>query len=71
MKKHTRSKSPRQELSDRPGILSVYSGQECAGFLLSRGKSAVEAFNAANKSLGIFRTQQAAANAIFARRLAS
>jgi hypothetical protein len=62
-----RSKSSRQELSDAPGFLAVYAGRECAGFLLPRGKSGVEAFDINDKSLGIFPNQQAAADAIFAR----
>ena len=66
-----RSKSPPKDLGDAPGFLAVYDGRRCAGFLVRRGKSGVEAFNAANKSIGIFRNQQAAADAIFARRPAS
>jgi hypothetical protein len=52
-------------------VLWVYSGRECAGFLLPRGKSGVEAFTAASKSLGIFATQKAAADALLTRRAAS
>ena len=61
-----RSKSPRQEL-DAPGFLAVYAGRECAGFLLPRGKTGVEAFDANNKSIGIFPDQKSAADAICAR----
>jgi hypothetical protein len=68
MRKNTRSKSVRQDdLSDALGLLAVYAGTECAGFLLPRGKSGVEAFDADNRSLGIFADQKSAADAIFAR----
>jgi hypothetical protein len=71
-KKYTRPKSPQQDdLSDVSGLLAVYDGTRCSGFLLSRGKSGVEAFDTDNMSLGVFPTQQAASNAIFARRPAS
>jgi hypothetical protein len=47
-----------------PRLLSVCEGQTCIGFLLSRGRAGVEAFNADNKSLGIFPDQKSAADAV-------
>ena len=35
-------------------VVSVMDGTACAGFLINRGARGVEAFNAAEKSLGIF-----------------
>jgi hypothetical protein len=45
-------------------MLSVYSGRKCVGFLLERGKTGVEAFDAEQRSLGVFTTLREAANAI-------
>jgi hypothetical protein len=41
----------------------VYDGRRCLGFLMSRGKAGVEAFDAADRSLGIFPDQKSAASA--------
>jgi hypothetical protein len=43
---------------------SVYAGQTCIGFLIGRGRSGVEAFNADEKSLGIFPNNREAAAAV-------
>jgi hypothetical protein len=51
----------------RPSCLAVCAGQTCIGFLLSRGKIGVEAFDADNNSLGIFPDQKSAADAVSAR----
>jgi hypothetical protein len=48
-------------------MLSIYEGQRCIGFLLNRGRTGWEAFDADEVSLGIFPTQQAASDAINAR----
>jgi hypothetical protein len=46
-------------------IASVFSGQGvCLGFILNRGAAGYEAFNSDETSLGLFRTQRAAAAAI-------
>jgi hypothetical protein len=50
----------------KPALLSVYSGRDCVGFLLSRGKVGCEAFDANEKSLGIFPSEKAAADAVIA-----
>jgi hypothetical protein len=42
----------------------VYDGSTCVGFLYARGRQGVEAFDADLKTLGIFKTQQAAAGAV-------
>jgi hypothetical protein len=44
--------------------LAVYSGQVCLGHILPRGKSGVEAFDADDRSLGIFSDQKSAADAV-------
>ena len=48
----------------KPALLSVYSGRDCIGFVLNRGKVGYEALDANEKSLGIFPTERAAADAI-------
>jgi hypothetical protein len=45
-------------------MLSVYDGQRCIGFVLSRGKLGFELFDAAERSHGLFRTQQEAVSAL-------
>jgi hypothetical protein len=50
-----------------PSLLTVYAGPTCIGFLLSRGKAGVEAFDADNNSLGVFSDQKSAADAVSAR----
>jgi len=55
----------------RPTWQAVYDGQRCIGHLLSRGRLGVEAFDADDRSLGIFPTTQEAAAAIPAKEAAS
>jgi len=45
-------------------MLSVYSGRDCIGFVLVRGSSGYEAFDASEASLGTFPTQEAAIHSI-------
>jgi hypothetical protein len=45
-------------------MATVYAGQSCLGFILARGKTGYEAFTADEKSIGMFPTQRAAADAI-------
>jgi hypothetical protein len=45
-------------------LVSVYDGRTCVGLILARGKSGFEAFDRDDKSLGLFKTQEAATNAI-------
>jgi hypothetical protein len=47
-----------------PGWSSVVDGRRGIGHLLSRGKEGVDAFDINTKSLGIFRTTNAAAIAV-------
>jgi hypothetical protein len=47
---------------------AVYDGQQCCGFIYSRGPRGIEAYNADQISLGIFLTAKAAADAICAAR---
>jgi hypothetical protein len=49
-----------------PALQSVYAGRTCISFLLSRGKLGIEAFSVNERSLSIFPTLKAAADAISA-----
>jgi hypothetical protein len=44
--------------------LAVFDGQRCLGHLLPRGRMGVEAFDADDRSLGIFPDQKSAADAV-------
>jgi hypothetical protein len=44
--------------------VSVYSGRDCIGHVLSRGSQGFEALDANDQSLGLFDSQQAAAHAL-------
>ena len=44
----------------------VYDGRECLGFVVSRGRAGFEAFDRDERSLGLYPTAPAAANAVFA-----
>ncbi len=50
--------------SAQAGFLAVYDEQICLGYLLSRGKQGIEAFDCDDRLLGIFATQRDAANAL-------
>jgi hypothetical protein len=45
-------------------LQAVYSGQDCLGFLLSRGRQGVEAYDADDRLLGIFPDKKSAADAV-------
>jgi hypothetical protein len=47
-------------------MLSVYSGQQCIGFVLARGRRGYEAFDSGERSLGAFTTQGEAVDAVSA-----
>ena len=47
-----------------PPLVAVYGGRACLGYVLGRGKAGFEAFDADNRSLGIFPSQREAAAAI-------
>ena len=42
----------------------VYDSRDCLGFILAHGKAGFEAFTRDERSLGLFRTQREAADAI-------
>jgi hypothetical protein len=48
----------------RPCLATVFAGQTCIGFLLSRGKLGHEAFTADERSLGVFPSMKLAASAV-------
>jgi hypothetical protein len=52
-------------VNSRPSPLSsVYDGRICRGFVIARGKLGIEAFDCDERSLGVYPTQRAAADAI-------
>jgi hypothetical protein len=42
----------------------VYDGRRCLGHIIARGKTGFEAFDADDKSVGLFPSQRAAADAL-------
>jgi hypothetical protein len=62
----------RDAISQNLACLAVYSpgdggiGCRCVGFIMPRGKTGFEGFDAGDKSRGIFPNQKAAAAAVFA-----
>jgi hypothetical protein len=52
-------------MTSAPTTLSyVHEDRRCIGTMLARGKVGIEAFDADDRSLGLFPNQQAAADAI-------
>jgi hypothetical protein len=47
-----------------PTLAYVYDGRECLGHILARGKAGFEAFGKDDRSLGLFKTAKAAADAL-------
>jgi hypothetical protein len=47
-------------------MVSVYDGQVCLGFVLARGCKGHEAFDAKERSLGLYPNQRDAADAVSA-----
>jgi hypothetical protein len=60
-------KLKRRDATSPHTALSVYDGRCHIGFLLLRGKAGVEAFDADDRSLGLFPDTKTAAAAISAR----
>ena len=52
--------------SPSPAMVSIYDGQQCVGFVLARGRQGFEAYDAGERSLGVFATATDAANALAA-----
>jgi hypothetical protein len=46
------------------GMISIYSGRECLGHVIARGKSGFQAFDVDDRSLGMFRTRAEAVVAV-------
>jgi hypothetical protein len=44
-------------------MISIYDGRQCVGFVVERGRSGFEAFTAGERSLGMFKTRDAAIGA--------
>jgi hypothetical protein len=65
--RETQSKSRSSESPPSKQVFAaVYDGQACIGFMLRHGCHGVEAFDAGENSLGVYRNQEAAAFAIYA-----
>ena len=47
-------------MSTSTPMLSVYDGRQLVGWVLARGRRGYEAFDAGEKSLGVFKTRDAA-----------
>ena len=43
-------------------MISIYDGRQCVGFVLARGRSGYEAFDGGERSVGMFKTKDAAIN---------
>jgi hypothetical protein len=41
-------------------MISIYDGRQCVGFVLARGRRGYEAFNAGERSIGIFTSRDTA-----------
>lgn len=50
-----------------PRMLTVADGRQTIGFIITRGPQGREAFDAAERSIGLFENEQAAATAIWKR----
>ena len=55
-------------MSTATPLLSVYSGRDLVGFVLARGPRGFEAFDVGEKSLGCFKTRDAAVGACVKQR---
>jgi hypothetical protein len=51
--------------TDRTAMLNVYDGRDCVGIIFCRGRAGVEAFSAADISLGLFESESEAAAEIW------
>jgi hypothetical protein len=52
--------------AQRPSLTSVLNGGRVVGFMLSRGRTGVEAFDAGERSLGVFPDAKLAHDALIA-----
>jgi hypothetical protein len=53
-----------EAIPDILSIQAVYSGTTCLGFLYSRGRQGIEAFDSDTRSLGIYHDRKNAADAV-------
>ena len=58
------SKTGTHATFDEPTCLSIYDGQRCVGHLIPRGRLGFEAYDAHDKSIGIYPDMKAAVAAI-------
>lgn len=64
MSEHRRRRRQIPDDFSTMNALAVYAGQRCIGFLVPRGKLGTEAFDASERTLGIFPDRPSAANAV-------
>jgi len=50
--------------SPSTSMLAVYSGRQCVGHLMRRGRAGIEAYNVGGASLGMFGSMHAAVMAL-------
>jgi len=55
----------REQIANEVGLLTVYDGRCCTGFLYRRGREGVESYDAGNVSLGTFATEELATAAVW------
>jgi hypothetical protein len=59
------SPTPERKTEHSPAMVSVYYDQRYIGYVLTRGRQSFEAFYPNEQSLGIFKTEDEAATAIW------
>jgi hypothetical protein len=59
-------KTRKQSEHDAPLMLSVYADKLCIGHILARPRAGFDAFDREDRPLGVFSTQQLAADAVSA-----
>jgi hypothetical protein len=60
----TGAKGVSTALANRADWFAVYDGQTCIGHFISRGRQGIEAFDAEERSLGLFATRREAFRAV-------
>jgi hypothetical protein len=62
--RHRRRASVRPQPTERQAWASIMIGHKCVGHIIGRGPLGIKAFDVNDKSLGLFSTQAAAADAL-------
>jgi hypothetical protein len=53
-----------KSFTNSPSVLAVYSGQQCIGHVIRRGRAGIEAFDIEGQSVGLFTTMHDAMTAV-------